>query len=177
MNIGEGISSAIFSEDRQYRYALWRVWNREKTALIFIGLNPSTGDEIHDDPTICKLGWLAKDLGYGGIYIGNLFALRSSSPAALLLGSKLRVAKQSIGVENDKYLRELKRVAGIIVVGWGNLAQYSNRYKAVLDLLGKPVYCFAVTKAGQPSHPLYLQSPVELREYLPEPEPTLLRNC
>lgn len=169
MYIGEGISGAVFSEDRQYRYALWRVWNREQPAVIFIGFNPSTADEVHDDATVCKLAWYAKDWEKGGIYIGNLFALISSSPAVLISPYKQRHKSLVIGRDNDKYLQELKRVAGIIVVGWGNNALYSDRWKEVLGILGNPVFCMGVTGKGQPAHPLYLQSEIELREYMPEP--------
>lgn len=163
MHIGEGISGAIFSTDRRYRYALWRVWDREKPALLFIGFNPSRADEIHDDRTVSKLAWDAKYLKYGGLYIGNLFALVETTPAECLINPEV-----AIGEENDKYLLELKRVAGAIVAGWGNFAEYSERYKKVIGLLGSPLYCFAITQKGQPAHPLYLLAN-ELREYLPAP--------
>lgn len=163
MHIGQGISGAIFSEDRQYRYALWRVWDRERPALIFIGFNPSKADEIHDDPTVSKLASDAKYLGYGGLYIGNLFAIISANPAVALIKPEI-----AIGEGNNRYLRELKGVAGVIVVGWGNNGQYTDRYKEVLDIFGSPVYCFAITKQGQPTHPLYLLVK-ELKEYLPSP--------
>jgi hypothetical protein len=39
-------------ESRKYRYTLTRVWDETKDKVMFIGLNPSTADEIEDDPTI-----------------------------------------------------------------------------------------------------------------------------
>ena len=45
-------SDALFSKDRVYRYALWRIWDLKKPKVLFIGLNPSTADEIKNDPTI-----------------------------------------------------------------------------------------------------------------------------
>ncbi len=30
---------AEFSECRQYRYALWRMWDRSKPPVMFVGLN------------------------------------------------------------------------------------------------------------------------------------------
>lgn len=163
MRIGQGISGAIFSEDGKYRYALWRVWDREKPALVFIGFNPSKADGVHDDPTVSKLAADAKYLHFGGLYIGNLFALVSPSPIQVIDSPQ-----SAIGEENDKYLLELKRVAGTIVVGWGNNAGCNERYRDVLGLLGSPIYCFAITGKGQPSHPLYLLVN-ELREFLPAP--------
>lgn len=167
MYIGEGISGAIFSEDRRYRYALWRVWDREKPAVIFIGFNPSTADEIHDDPTVSKLAFDAKYLKYGGLYIGNLYALVSPQPIDILFSPG-----NAVGKENDRYLEELKHVAGIVVVGWGNVGGHNMvtrvRCGNILDLLGYPIYCFAITKRGQPAHPLYMLVR-ELKEYLPKP--------
>lgn len=155
--LGEGISGAVFSEDRRYRYQLWRIWDREKPALIFIGLNPSTAGGIHDDPTIMKLAAAAKRLGYGGLYAGNLFAVVSPNPEELRYGD-------AVG-DNDRYLEELKHVAGVIVAGWGNLAiSHETRVRKVLMMLGPPVYCFAITKRGQPAHPLYLNI-TELKEF------------
>lgn len=163
VHIGQTLSGAVFSKDRQYRYALWRIWDGEVPALIFIGLNPSHADEVRDDATVSKLAWHAKMLKYGGLYIGNLFAVVSPYPEQLVYGNN------AVGLENDKYLAELKRVAGIIVVGWGNRGRSAGRDKEVLDLLGKPVYCFRVTKSGMPTHPLYIRYDTDLKEYLPSP--------
>lgn len=164
--IGGSIAGAIFSANRQYRYALWRVWDKEQPAMVFIGLNPSYANRYKDDATVSKLVGHAKVLKFGGLYIGNLFAKVTPYPEQLY-------GKDAVGRENDKYLRELKRVAGTIVVGWGNHGgdeKAGNRHKKVLDILGKPVYCFAVTKQDMPMHPLYISYATELREYLPDPD-------
>lgn len=46
-------------------------------------LNPSTADENVDDPTIRRCINFAKDWGYGGMYVGNLFAFRTAYPKEL----------------------------------------------------------------------------------------------
>ena len=48
--------SAIFSKDRRHRYTLARMIRntepeRDNTVL-FVCLNPSTADEVRDDPTV-----------------------------------------------------------------------------------------------------------------------------
>jgi hypothetical protein len=156
-------SGAIFSEDRKYRYVLWRIWNRDKPAVIFIGFNPSKASEHQDDPTVIKVANYAKAWGYGSIYCGNLFAV---------IGQNIAITNPSvaIGSENDSYLLHLKllhlkRCPGIILVGWGNFGQHSDRPKAVLELLGDPVYCLDTTKYGCPVHPLYQDSSLKPREY------------
>jgi hypothetical protein len=43
----------ILSSCRQYRYVLWRQWDAlDSDYALFIGLNPSTADEVEDDPTV-----------------------------------------------------------------------------------------------------------------------------
>ncbi len=51
---------ATLSEDRRYRYRLTREWDQEKPKVLFIGLNPSTADEIEDDATIRRCIGFAK---------------------------------------------------------------------------------------------------------------------
>ncbi len=164
MQIGEGISGAIFSKDRLYRYALWRIWDRKLKPLLWVGLNPCWANETKDDTSTSRMAYRAKTLGYGSLYIGNLFAVVAPYPEQLVYGN------DAIGQENDKYLVELKKVAGAVVVGWGNHGRSVGRDKSVLDILGKPVYCLAVTKSGAPTHPLYVPWSAELKEYLPEPK-------
>lgn len=163
-HIGQNCAGAIFSRDRRYRYALWRVWDREQPAIIFIGLNPSYANEYKDDPTVVRMSRYARYNNHGAIYIGNLFALVNTHPKPLLFDNN------AIGEGNGKYLLELMRVAGMVVVGWGNHGRSIDRDKAVLDILGTPVYCFSVTKLGMPTHPLYLPYDMKLREYLPNPQ-------
>ncbi len=68
-------TGAKFSEDKRYRYMLWRRWDETKACVMFIGLNPSTANESTDDPTIRSVVAIANNLGYGGVYMLNLFQL------------------------------------------------------------------------------------------------------
>jgi hypothetical protein len=89
------ISDAVFSEDRFYRYLLRRIWDSDKPMIAFIGLNPSTADEINNDPTITRCITRAHDSGYGGIYMLNLFAFRATDPKVM------KAFPRPIGPEND----------------------------------------------------------------------------
>lgn len=75
---------AIISDCQQYRYALWRIWDETKPFVMFIMLNPSKADAETDDNTVRRCIGFAKSWGYGGIYICNLFAYRSTDPKVLL---------------------------------------------------------------------------------------------
>lgn len=106
---------AIFSDDRTFRYALWRNWDRSKPAVMFIGLNPSKADESRDDATISTVVRFSKDWGCGGVYMCNLFAFVSTDPAALLVNQE-----EKVGELNDFYLREIGSKAGMVVFAWGS---------------------------------------------------------
>ena len=69
---------------------------------MFIGLNPSTADEIQDDPTIRRCIRYAKDWNYGGYIMGNIFAYRSTDP------KKLLHIDDPIGRKNDYWLKKLR---------------------------------------------------------------------
>ena len=70
----------IFANKHFYRYVLWRIWDDRKPTLTFICLNPSTANELRNDPTVNKIMGFAGRWGYGGIYLVNLFATVSSDP-------------------------------------------------------------------------------------------------
>lgn len=78
-------SDAELSKCRTYRYALWRTWDESKPFAMFVGLNPSTADELEDDPTIRRCINFSKLWGYGGLCMVNLFAYRATDPTALFL--------------------------------------------------------------------------------------------
>ena len=71
------------SDDRRYRYELSRIWDAALPPVLFVGMNPSTADEEQDDPTIRRCIRFARDWGYGGLLMGNLYALRATDPQEL----------------------------------------------------------------------------------------------
>ena len=139
---------AKLSDCRKYRYALWRIWDSEKPYTLFIGLNPSTADETKDDPTICKCVNYAKDWGYGGLCMANLFAFRATYP------SEMKEAQDPIGPENDAWLKRLAKDAGVIVGAWGNHGVFRERSKIVASMLPN-IKCLKQNVTGEPAHPLY----------------------
>ena len=71
---------AEFSPCQKYRYKLWRIWDNTLPLVMFIGLNPSTANEINDDHTVSNVGKIAKSNGYGGFYMMNSFPFISTDP-------------------------------------------------------------------------------------------------
>jgi hypothetical protein len=139
----------IFSPCRIYRYALWREWIGGDGYVMFVGLNPSTADEILDDQTIRRCIAFAKAWGYGGLYMTNLFAFRATKP------KDMKVVDDPIGPENDLYLMALAEEAGVIVAAWGANGTHRGRDAEVRRLL-PTLHCLSLTKDGHPGHPLYL---------------------
>jgi hypothetical protein len=148
-------STATISECNRYRYSLERAWSAGTSRLLVIGLNPSTADSSADDPTVRRCVGFAKQFGFDGLLIGNLFAARSTSPVAL------RSFEDPIGPDNDMWLQKLQAKAGRVVVAWGNGGRNGGRSAAVIGLLRDP-YCFGKTRMGEPLHPLYLPGSADL---------------
>lgn len=163
MNIGEGISGALFSDsNRKFRYALWRIWQPRGDKLLFIGLNPSTANDIKDDPTIRRVIGLAKAWGFGGLFVGNLFSIVSADPTVLWLTPS---PEQPNG-PNDTALKQMCKLSNRVMVGWGNDGvQAGNRPLELLALIEKPVFCIKTTKLGEPCHPLYMPLTSKLTPY------------
>ena len=150
--------NATFSSCRKYRYSLSRIWDKKKKYVLFIGLNPSTADEEEDDPTIRRCVNYAKEWGYGGFMIVNLFAYRTTLP------SNLKKVKYPVGSENDKYIMTLSKKADITVAAWGNNGNLYSRDNQVLSLLPN-LMSLKVNKSGQPAHPLYLKKDLKLTKF------------
>jgi len=147
--------NATISDCRKYRYALSRTWDDKMRTVLFIALNPSTADEINDDPTIRRCINYAKNWGFGSILVANLFAYRTTNPAIL------RYVNNPVGNDNDQYILDLSKKAHIIVAAWGNEGSLFNRDKEVARLIPN-LMCLKVNKSGQPTHPLYQKKDKEL---------------
>ncbi|ELR97128.1 DUF1643 domain-containing protein [Gloeocapsa sp. PCC 73106] len=149
------IKGAKFDSTGNYRYLLWRCWDKSLPALGFIMLNPSTADANKDDPTIKKCMAIAQQHHYGSLWVGNLFAYCSPKPTIL------KSFAQPVGPQNDRFLLSLCRKADRIICAWGNDGTLQSRTlqkrdQAVTNLLKShnyQLYCLGKTKGGQPKHP------------------------
>lgn len=152
------IKDTIFSPCREYRYTLYREWGEGNRIVAFVGLNPSTADEIKNDPTVTRCINYAKKWGYSGMYMMNIFAYRATDPRVM------KAHSEPIGSENDHYLSLVAREADIVVAAWGTHGKHLNRGQAVKNLI-PGLHCLRITKDGHPSHPLYLPSDLVPIEY------------
>lgn len=151
---------AKLSDDRQYRYNLWRIWDATLPACTFIALNPSTANEEEDDPTIRRCIRFAQDWGYGRLYMVNLFAFRAKEPKDMI------AAQDPIGPDNNNWIRWAAKNSGLIVASWGNHGKFEKRDQEVKQLLAThKIKCFSITKQNQPAHPLYQKGSAQLIDF------------
>ena len=148
----KNVSGAAFSACRNYRYALWRVWDNAKPRVMFIGLNPSTANEITDDPTIRRVVKMARNWGFGGVYMLNLFAWVTSYPDELLK------CKDPIN-GNDAWLIKMADLSGEIIFAWGNFKEAQERAKKVIAMFPN-AKALQINMNGSPKHPLYVRGDV-----------------
>lgn len=146
-------AGATFSPCKQYRYKLWRQWDASLPCILFIMLNPSTATERQNDPTVERCQRRAEQMGFGTLGVCNLFAWRSTDP------SVLPEVPDPIGPDNDRAILEASSRAGMVVCGWGRDGALAGRGMAVRAMLqdaGVKLHALALTKDGNPGHPLYL---------------------
>src|SRR5688572_21429898 len=116
----------IFSPCRKYRYTLWREWDMHNPSYCqFIGLNPSTADEVQDDPTVRRCIDFAKRWGFGALCMTNAFAWRDTDPEEMkkvpfpIAETGDSPAFPYYGNKNDYWIGSVAREASLIVAAWG----------------------------------------------------------
>lgn len=154
--------TAVFSEDRRYRYLLRRRVGDSEKRVLFIMLNPSRADEEWNDATIRRCIGFAGDWGFGILEVVNLFALMSTDPAALLK------TKDPVGPDNDAAIRAALESADTVVLAWGNHGlDHEKRVAEVTAMAWKAArpFCLGLTLKGAPRHPLRLLKTATLEPF------------
>lgn len=167
-------SGAEISDCRRYRYSLWRLWTNQgfSNCVAFIGLNPSTADEIDNDMTITKCIGFAERWGFGGVYMLNLYCFRATQPLDLVQSD------DPIGKYADQIFSGYRfHKTPLVVAAWGSLTtrwrvrlQWQSRITRVLRQIDRPVLCLGKTSDGSPRHPSRIAYATE-REPFWSPEP------
>lgn len=157
-------AGAAFSEDRLHRYVLWRVWGDTSRRLVLIGLNPSTADELTDDPTIRRGINFARREGCGALVMVNLFTYRATDPRDLI------GAREPLAPQADGFLRlYCCDPRAVVVAAWGVHGKHRKRGLMVERMLtaeGVRLLCFGRSAGGYPRHPLYLPNAAPLVPYV-----------
>jgi hypothetical protein len=160
-NMTQARPGAIFGgANQEYRYLLTRSWLTGKGTCCFIMLNPSTADETEDDPTVRRCIRFAQTWNFKHLVVGNIFALRSTDPAAL------KSHRDPVGPENDEYLAALMVDSSMVICAWGAHGGLVSRGRTIAAWATRltVLHHLGLTKEGYPRHPLYLKGdlkPVE----------------
>ncbi len=152
---------AAFSDCKQYRYQLWRIWDKSLPLVMFIGLNPSTANEAKNDPTIESVIRLSKFNGYGGFYMMNCFAFITAYPEFLKNGfSKFH------DDQNEFYLRQTGKLVKDVVFAWGGFKEPSfyGMDRQLKEMFPNPK-CILKNKDGSPSHPMYKKGTIKFIDW------------
>lgn len=144
---------ANLSEDRRFRFSLWRIWNETLPKAMVIGLNPSTANESKNDPTINNLILILAKLGYGGFSMVNCFPLVSSDPVSLT-GVDINDADNTA---NQSFLSAEALKCTDVIFAWGNfeIIPATGIDQRWIKMFPK-AKCFGKNKNGSPCHPLAL---------------------
>lgn len=121
-------------------------------------LNPSTADDIENDPTVERCVRRAVAMGYGGLRVANLFALRSTDPTQLYLSD------DPVGPENDTAILDAAKTSDMVICAWGGHGNHLGRGDTVRHLLinaGVTPYRLVMNSDGTPKHPLYVAYSVQ----------------
>ena len=190
----ESRNTMVMSPCGRYRYWLRRDLTNElipeeydddkpeSMTVAFIMLNPSVATLEVEDPTSRKVQGFARRWGATDVVLVNLFALRSTDPAALLS------AQDPVGPDNDVHLRRAM-TADRVVVAWGantcasraartKLLPQVRHVEALLREAGVTAQALGYTADDQPIHPLMLPYDQRLvahhgRSHMARPAPTV----
>ena len=168
--LAEYAPGAKFSPGRKYRYLLTRQLGFGDGAVMFLMLNPSTADEVSNDPTIRRCINFGKAWGHGWLHVCNLSPFRSPDPKHVAAAGTER---SDIWNENYDTILTTARRCNLVVAAYGAHADalpvvydYKtgaklNREALAIEALkgeGHDVRCLGMTKQGHPKHPLYLKA-------------------
>lgn len=151
---GEMHKSAMLSDCGKYRYSLSRIWDNKGPLLAWVCLNPSIADAERDDPTLKQMMHFSQAWGYGGLYVTNLFAYRTTYPKDLTKLSR----EVAVGPLNNEHIGHVLAMTQAVIGGWGASGTRWGRDKEVLSLIkasGRTLLAFETSDARFPLHPLY----------------------
>lgn len=90
--------NAEISKCQKYRYTLRRTWDNSKKKAMFIGLNPSTADEVNDVTWLLSTKPTNFRLGYRGGFAANNYGQIADPCLVLLDLERLFDCRESVDV-------------------------------------------------------------------------------
>ncbi len=151
----------------RYRFALGKMG---ANPLLYLGLNPSIGDDALPNRTVQRVMHFAKREGFDGFILLNLSAQRALTPSELH-----RRQNRAMMSENHQTIAEIFTQINMpkMVLGYGNNIELRPYLMASFEKImahfraakGEAFYLGSLTKAGHPRHPLYLANDAPLNRW------------
>lgn len=162
---GGGQQEFLYSADKARRYAYRLCWDATKPYVLWVMLNPGTGEtEQRRRNTLERCISWSKQWGFGGLLIGNVFAVRTRSARELV--------RQELSSDplNEEALALMRELATETVVAWGGKGARHRRSSTIAPLLAG-ANCLGFTAKGEPRHPLYVPSATVRVPWVPSIRP------
>ena len=150
----------------EYRYILG---TRGQRPLVCIGINPSTAEPEHLDPTLRSVERVAKNNGYDSFLMFNVYAQRATHPDDMERARNEQLHRANM--EAFDYILSLSDRPAVWAA-WGNIIEKRAYLKdcladmiAIGERRGAQWYTAGRRSVkGHPHHPLYLRagSPLEM---------------
>ena len=160
----EGIEEEKDKEcNYKYRYELTRSYRSGSKLLCFIMFNPSTSNSEESDNTTKRCLSIAKNWGYDGIALYNLYAIRSKDKKAVerrIKTNKKHAIAEIVGKENKEVLDHAIKCKQYdkIVCAWGNHPHSEDFDTRALNILKRigigRLRILGISKKKMPNHPL-----------------------
>lgn len=119
-------NECIYSDDKNHRYLLSRIWNKDKPIALFITKNAGMANGIYIELTNNIITNNLYKLGYGGYYAVNLY-------------SAINQRDKMFDKTTDDIIKKYSKLANDVIIAWGTLTTKSlqRRESDVLDILIK----------------------------------------
>lgn len=154
--------SALFSDDRIYRYRLDRDLGAGQGTYVWIGKNPSKADETRNDNSVSRVMSRAKGAGFRKFVVMNLYSYVSTDPRGLL--DSWMEANGPVGPDNLRHIADVLAEADFVLAAWGSDYVGPKHAARVFDMIreaGKVPHCLGLTADGAPVHPARLSADTE----------------
>lgn len=109
--------TATFNDEKTHRFSLYKEWDKKLKSALVIMKCPSSQDAVETDTTTMLVTNNLSKLGYGSIYITNLY-------------SKLNATSITKGTEfeddNFKHISTLAKDVDTVIIAWGSVGEGNN---------------------------------------------------
>ena len=151
----------------EYRYILG---TKGTKPLICIGVNPSTAEPDHLDPTLQSVQRIARHNGFDSFIMLNVYAQRATSPKDMDPTCHTELHNENL--QAFRYALSLSAEPAVWAA-WGTVIEKRRYLSGCLqDMIAlskeygaRWYHCGAISKKGHPHHPLYLKKDAPLEAF------------